>query len=156
MSLLKSINNKFHLRNQSTIIQLISNGYPSQLNVRSSSYTRNGIFNKRNFGDFIQKTEPNENHRIKNKEKFLDNIIKGKKKIKTYNENINKKKHKIIRRKKHSFEKLKMEFLLSQINNFSSQKINNSELHTEKNNKRKTNSEIIQLKKKKRNRNRNK
>ena len=145
MSLLKSINNKFHLRNQSTIIQLISNGYPSQLNVRSSSYTRNGIFNKRNFGDFIQKTEPNENHRIKNKEKFLDNIIKGKKEIETFNENIHKEKHKIIRRKKHSFEKLKMEFLLSQINNFSSQKINNSELHTEKNNKRKTNSEIIHL-----------
>ena len=145
MSFLKTINIKSHLRNKSTIIKLISNGYPSELNLRSSSYNRNDIYNNRNFEDFVQKTEPNEIHKIKNKEQFLDNIIKGKKEIENFNEITHKEKHKIIKTKKNSFEKLTMGFFSSRINNFSSQEINHSKFYKERNTKRKTNSEIDHL-----------
>ena len=55
MSLLKSINNKSHLRNKSTIIQLISNGYPNELNLRTFSHSRNNVYNKRKYEDFFKK-----------------------------------------------------------------------------------------------------
>ena len=151
MSLLKSINNKSHLRNKSTIIQLISNGYPNELNLRTFSHSRNNVYNKRKYEDFFQKTEPNEKYIIRNKEKFLQNIIKGKNEIENFNEISHKDKFKNTKKKKNSFEKLTMEFLLNQISNFTSQEITNSRFYIERSSrrsKRKTNSENNLIQKK--------
>ena len=125
MSSLKPSRNRSHLRNKSTIIQLLSNGYPSNSIFKScSNISYNKYEQKKIEINLIRKTETNLEPKIKNKEKFLENILKGKKQIKGFNENIEKEKYmKKVNIKKNSFEKYNKDYFINNNKNFNSQEI---------------------------------
>ena len=138
MSSLKPSRNRSHLRNKSTIIQLLSNGYPSNSIFKSCSNIRYNKYEQKKIEiNLIRKTETNLEPKIKNKEKFLENILKGKKQIKGFNENIEKEKYmKKVNIKKNSFEKYNKDYFINNNKNFNSQEIKNIEYDEFKKNKK--------------------
>ena len=138
MSSLKPSRNRSHLRNKSTIIQLLSNGYPSNSIFKSCSNIRYNKYEQKKIEiNLIRKTETNLEPKIKNKEQFLENILKGKKQIKGFNENIEKEKYmKKVNIKKNSFEKYNKDYFINNNKNFNSQEIKKIEYDEFKKNKK--------------------
>ena len=134
MSLSHNSRNKHHLKNKSTIIKCIGNGYPNEFKLEPTHQLTYSFGIRKNEKYILQKNNPiYPNNKITNKINFLEKIKTVKFQIEKFDEGFEK--NKLIqslkiksKKKKNSFNKMIFDSYLNndKINNIKSQEITKS------------------------------